>query len=430
MNPTRREQLRELRQRLQVSPLLDRKSLADFRVEYGEDVLAQLEELIEDCSNTSNQFIFSGHTGCGKSTLLAELKNRIEGRFFTVFFSIAESLERSSVNHINILFLIAVEMMRRAEEQKIAIAPKQKELFYRWFDKHTQIEEENTSAELSAGFDFLKVLQGKIKSDAAIRDKFETEFRKDFRSLRETINLIATEIKLASKLEVVVIIDDIDKLDLSTVRNIFKDNIKALLQTEFAVLYTIPIATLRDGELRYSIESETENRIVFMPVLKLYDRKSLYQASAEPIEANLKVLREVLQKRDIDNLIEMETLDQLILLSGGVLRELVRLTNECSRLALVKLRSLSEDQWFTVKIDAEILQEALNNLRNDYAITYGTVDYDILKITYEKKEPVDPKQKEFLTLLHNVSVIEYRNADTWYGLHPLVVDLLKLRKVI
>ncbi|MGL5034949.1 MAG: AAA family ATPase, partial [Microcystaceae cyanobacterium] len=67
-----------------------------------------------------------------------------------------------------------------------------------------------------------------------------------------------------------VIIDDLDKLDLSKIEETFKNNVKALLEPNFIVIYTILIATIRDGVLKKHIEDEISNRIFVMPVLKIY----------------------------------------------------------------------------------------------------------------------------------------------------------------
>jgi hypothetical protein len=67
----------------------------------------------------------------------------------------------------------------------------------------------------------------------------------------------------------------------------------------------------------------------------------------------------------------------------------------------------------------------LENLRNGMAITLSKNDRSILQTTYQNHKPDDPKDQEFLDLLHNISAIEYRNAQTWYDVHPLIVDQLR-----
>lgn len=93
---------------LELLPLVEEKDLQQFRVDYGEETIEELEQLTEDSPNSDGKIIFSGHRGCGKSTLLAEFSKRLSDRYFVVLFSIAETIEMSDVNHINILFTIAV----------------------------------------------------------------------------------------------------------------------------------------------------------------------------------------------------------------------------------------------------------------------------------------------------------------------------------
>ncbi|MCE2906602.1 MAG: hypothetical protein LW814_16570 [Anabaena sp. CoA2_C59] len=83
-----------------------------------------------------------------------------------------------------------------------------------------------------------------------------------------------------------------------------------------------------------------------------------------------------------------------------------------------------------MQIDEMILQEALDSLRNDMTITLSKTDREILQQTYTDYRPDDPKQQEFLDLLHNVYVIEYKNTESWYDLHPLIIQQLKLENLI
>jgi hypothetical protein len=57
-----------------------------------------------------------------------------------VFFSISDVIEMSDVNHVTILFAMAVKLMEAAEQRHIRIGSKTKDAFYEWFSKHTQTE--------------------------------------------------------------------------------------------------------------------------------------------------------------------------------------------------------------------------------------------------------------------------------------------------
>jgi len=417
---------------LQLQPLVKPEEIANFRVPYGDNLIDELEQLVLDCSDYSNQLFFAGHRGCGKSTLLAEFAQEFDDNYLTIFFSISDLIETTAINHINILFAIALQIMAKAEEQNIKIDAKKKEQFFNWFKDKTQIEESKIGAELEAGFDFLGFLKSKLKAEASIREVIETKFSHDFRDLIDTLNLIATEISLACKKQIVVIIDDLDKLDLDAIEKIFLKNIKALLQPNFFVIYTLPIATIRDGVLKKHIEDETSNRIFVMPVLKIYRKGESHQENTQPVKVTIDKLQDILRKRIDKTLLEDDILLQISLSSGGVIRELVRIAQKCCSLVLVKLRQKARKQESIddVRIDAEILQEALDILRNDMTITLSKTDRQILQQTYINYRPDDPKQQEFLDLLHNIYAIEYKNTESWYDLHPLVIEQLKLEELI
>jgi predicted AAA+ superfamily ATPase len=93
---------------LELFPLMQEKEMAQFRVDYGDDLIADLIQLVEDSPNGDGKIIFTGHRGCGKSSLLAEFSRQIQEKYFVVLFSIADTIEMSAVNHVNILFAIAL----------------------------------------------------------------------------------------------------------------------------------------------------------------------------------------------------------------------------------------------------------------------------------------------------------------------------------
>lgn len=412
---------------LELLPLIGQKDLDQFRVDYGAEVIEELEQLVEDSPNGDGKIIFTGHRGCGKSTLLAEFSRRFEDRYFVVLFSISETIEMSDVNHVNILFAIAVNLMYEAEARKVEIPKSTKDAFYKWFATRIKTETETLEAEVSGGFDLLKLFKSALKVNASVRNEIKQEFERKISDLVARINEMAAVIQVTLKKEVLVIIDDLDKLELERVNDIYRDNIKALCQPNFRIIYTIPIAVLRDKFLRPLIETETNDQVVVMPVLKLFEKGQSRQSNPQPRAQAKDVLCEILQKRITDELIETQAVEQIVLNSGGVLRELIRIANECCRICLRLIRRKPGE---AIIINEQILDEAVNNIRNDFAVPLGKLDYTILQTTYQNFTPDDPKEAEFLDLLHGLYVLEYRNRKNWYDVHPIVVELLKEQGLI
>jgi hypothetical protein len=422
------ESFREAYRNLELLPLIDQKDLDRFRVDYGNSVIEELIQLVEDSPSGSGKIVFTGHRGCGKSTLLAEFGRRCSDRYFVVFFSISDTIEMSDVNHINILFAIAVRLMVEAEKNQVQIPPSTKEAFHKWFAKKIRVEEEKISAETSVGFDLFNLISGKLKADATVRQEIKHEFERKISELIAQINIIAAVIRNATNKDVLVIIDDLDKLDLARVNEIYRDNLKALCLPQFQIIYTIPIAVLRDKFLRPLIETETNDQVVVMPVIKLFEKDEIRKSDRVPRAEAMHVLCEVISKRIAGELLEKQAAEKIVLYSGGVLRELIRITNECCRICLRLVRRQPGAQ--SLKIDDEILEEAVNTIRNDFAIPLGKIDYEILQTTYKEFQPDDPKRAEFLDLLHGLYALEYRNRQNWYDVHPIVTDLLRDRGLI
>ncbi|MBD2201347.1 ATP-binding protein [Calothrix sp. FACHB-1219] len=421
------ELFQEAYSNLELFPLMEKNEMEKFRVEYGDDLIADLNQLVEDSPNGDSKIIFTGHRGCGKSTLLAEFSRQIQNNYFVVLFSIADKIEMSAVNHINILFAIAVNLMSEAEARQVEIPQSTKEALYQWFATRTRTEELNFKAEAEIGFDLLKLISSKLKADATVRDEIKQEFERKISDLVARINEIAALIQTATKQDVLVIIDDLDKLDLGRVNEIYKDNIKALCQPNFRIIYTIPIAVLRETFISTILTTETNDQIVVMPVLKIFEKGKNRLPHAQPRPETIKILGEVLQKRIASELIAEQTAEKIVIYSGGVLRELIRIAKECCRICLRLIRRNSAEE---IIIDDNILFQAINKIRNDFSIRLGRIDIDILQNVYKQFMPNDPKQPEFLDLLHGLYVLEYRTDETWYDVHPILIESLKNKGVI
>ncbi|QLE58297.1 ATP-binding protein [Nostoc sp. TCL26-01] len=412
---------------LELFPLMEEKTMEDFRVDYGKDLIADLIQLVEDSPNGDGKIVFTGHRGCGKSSLLAKFSKQIQNNYFVVLFSIADSIEMSAVNHINILFAIALNLMSEAEARKVQIPQTTKDQIYGWFATRTRTTEVELGAGLELGFDLLSFLKAQLKADAKVREEITQEFERKISDLVARINEIAALIQVAAQKEVIVIIDDLDKLDLGRVNDIYRDNIKALFQPNIRIIYTIPIAVMCDTFLWPLISAETNYQTVVMPVIKIFAKSDKRLPNAQPRSEATNILCEILQKRISGELIDKSAAEKIVVYSGGVLRELIRLANGCCRICLRLIRQKPGEK---VVIDDQIIEQAIKQIRNDLSMRLGKDDFEILQVTYEQFEPEDVQQQEFLELLHGLYVLEYRNDETWYDVHPILVETLKRRGLI
>jgi energy-coupling factor transporter ATP-binding protein EcfA2 len=430
---------------LQLEPLVTQSMLAKFGVEYQLDLVDELEQAVEDAVAADNKLVFTGHRGCGKSTLLAELGFRLieSGRYFVVMFSISDTIERSAVDHVNILFSMALQLLENAERRRVKLKPGIKKELYRWLGKHTQTESQGAEAEIEvsgeAGVEggipgllkFLAAIKSKMKVNSVVRQEITQEFARRISDLIGKINEIQAYVENATGQQVLVIIDDLDKLDLSVTDSIFTKNIQPLLDPNCRIIYTIPIATLRDVSLKRNIEAHVK-KIHTMRVAKFFSKSVVRQADRVADPGYVEIFGQVLDRRLPSELMEPEVKQQIILKSGGVLRELIRLVDRCCDRGMQQLRSQlrSPREEPLVIVNQKILDQVLTDMQIEFAEPLGQTDFEALKQIYQDLKPKDTENQRFLDLLHGLYILEYRNAVLWYDLNPIVVDLLKAEGVI
>ena len=161
-----------------------------------------------------------------------------------------------------------------------------------------------------------------------------------------------------------------------------------------------------------ALNSEGVVRPHLFPVAKFFPKDDRRNPKAEPIAKSLNTFLRMLEKRIPPDLIDPEIAREMVLYSGGVMRELVRIGRECCTESMVQLEIEPDRQ--TLKIDREILTIAVQNLRNDFARQIGSSLYDLLGQVYKNSEPEDTSNEGFVKLLHGLMVLEYENAALWY----------------
>lgn len=439
MTNDRLESFRTAFQNLDVIPLVTPNQLDRLRVEYGTEIIVALEQLVADCSPANNKIIFTGHRGSGKSTLLGQFCREMQDKYFVVFFSISELIEMSDVNHVNILFATAVKLMEDAKSRDIKISSKTEKAFYLWFSEHTKTETNSreSTLELEAGIDsgadawfikFFAKLKSTLKANSVIRDEIKDKFTRKISDLVDRINDIATAIEAASGKEILVVIDDLDKLGLELVDRVYRNNISSLFQPQFRIIYTIPMAATRDLSLRGIIKDATKNRIQSMWATKFFPFGADKQPNAVPVAESVKVFEKILAKRMPLELIEPAVVNMIILKSGGALREFIRIARQCCQVCLVQLRQ--DPSLQDIRITEEIFKKAITDLRIEMTEPLGQNAFEILAQVYQKNAPQDGADQIFLDLLHELYILEYKNDDLWFGVNPIIKDLLERRGLI
>ncbi|WP_346293858.1 P-loop NTPase fold protein [Sphaerothrix gracilis] len=284
MDEVRLRQFQQAYQDLDLFPLIEASDIEKFRIDYGLDVLVRLRQEI-NASVKNGKFVFAGHRGCGKSTLLKRLAVEMYPNHSVIFFSIADQIEMSDVSHVNILYTIAIMLLSYASKKQIAVPQTIQETLLGWNTTlRKQVETEATKGNLGLGLEIFKLLTAKLQQERVFREELEKTFKKKISDLVGKCDRLAAAIQTATKQPVLVIIDDLDKLDLSRVETIYRDNIKSLFSPQFRIVFTIPIAATREPQVTGALNSAGVVRPRLFPVAKFYGKSDRHNSEAEPNE--------------------------------------------------------------------------------------------------------------------------------------------------
>ncbi|MGK7925468.1 MAG: hypothetical protein AB4290_09510 [Spirulina sp.] len=390
-----------------------------------------------------------GHPGVGKSTELTRLIQKVENQFSVIRFSVIADLNPSNFNPLDVLLLM---MMEVAEKTEMAVekggagkmpSPKILQEILDWFatEKTIRISSGEAAIAVEAGagakddslwnkiIGVFASLRGSIKY-AYTRKKEIIEYR-----LARTNDLIDMANRLldecnqalqdAKGRDWLFIGEDFDKAGITgrSLKSLFIEKANIFSELKTHLIFNLPISIYSDsnaGQLPFS----HENRLMIPDT-------PVFQEDREPHARGRGAIREVLTVRVDPDLFEPNTMERLIVASGGNLRDLFSMTNYAADTAILR----ESDNG---KINDEDVTVAIANMRTEYERRLGVNAYDETEIVYEDKAKLMQRlyngekdaqvPTQILYTLLNCRAVQEFNG--WFGIHPLVVDLLKAQKRI
>lgn len=382
-----------------------------FHVEREGKPLDRLKRALLRENRQLPKYFFSGHRGCGKSTELNRLHvdEGINKKYFMVKYSVKDVCDVNNLNYVDVLFSIGAQLYIQYIEPGRELRPELVKELKTW--KNTvveQITEEKESTETSGGVDikafFLSFL-AKIKSEDTTRKTIREKIEPRLSDLIDKINLIVSDIKGKEGKEVLVVIDDLDKPSLEQAKKIFYDNYTAITQPACAIVYTVPISIYFAPEFTAIRDSR-----FFLPNIKLHiknDRNNLH-------EPGYRLMKTFVFRRMQEKLIETESLNLAIKMGAGVFRETARIMQIAADSAIENGRK---------RIAQQDVQRAEREIRSDFKRILRSEDYDTLAGVYKNNEIRGIEKIGHL--LHNLSILEYVNDETWCDVHPTLEELVK-----
>jgi len=358
----------------------------------------------------SIKVLFSGHRGSGKSTELTRLAKDLENEFFIVRFS-ARVLNLADLNYVDIILTCAAALFREATDKarKVRIPAALWKDVLDWLTQEITTETTITvprSGSASAKINALVFsIEGKYGREAATRTTMRDRLHTRVNDLIEQVNVGCKEIEKVTGRRPLVIFEDIDKTDLAHARDLFFDHATTLNSPACGIIYTFPIALCYSNEFRARIGDYS--RHFLLPNVSLYNKDNT------PNPAGRDALREVVTRRVSESVFADAALDSIIELSGGLMRDLVRLVSDAATFALTEGKPA---------ITAEIVRRVAAEIGNDFRRLLLPEHYEALRKARATKQ-ITPDET-MRQLLENLSLLEYRNDDTWCDAHTIVRTLL------
>jgi len=449
----------------------DRKYYIDFSSVRGGKIIEELKDNITFFSpDEPTCELFTGHIGCGKSTELLRLKADLEREgFHVVYFESSQDLEMGDVDIGDILLAIArrvSESLENLEKVKIGESETLKNLL-RGAAKLLQTEIElsaeasvpgigkvaaSTEGKFSAevglpgvgqvkasekeGVSLVALGIGKItaktKNSPELRNKLREYLEPRTTGILEAINQELLEparekLKQQGLKGLVVIVDNLDRVESrdkpwgrSQPEYLFVDRGEQLRQLKCHTIYTMPLGLMFSNELngltsRFMVDPKV---LPMVPAL-LRDGSECPEGMGLLRQMVLaRAFPDVEPEKRLNSITEVfdrpETLDRLCLVSGGHVRELLRLLNDWIK----KNR--------TPPLVREGLEEVIRSRRNQMALAITDDEWELLRQVQERKQVSG--DDGYRVLIRSMFVYEYRDCEgSWFEVNPILAEAGRLQ---
>lgn len=415
----------------------DSKYYIDFASVRGGKIIEQLKRTITRLSpDEPTCQLFTGHIGTGKSTELLRLKEELQKEeFHVVYFESSKDLDMADVDITDILLSVARQVSDSLEQIKINLQTARFNALLQGLDDVLKIHLNGDFLDLagSNNSDKFKGLSlsyaiGKITEKAKDAPNLRSQLRQ---YLEPRTNLIFEvinqellepaihELKKHNKAGLVVIIDNLDRVDISlkpTGRRqpeyLFVDRGEQLKKFNCHVVYTIPLVLIFSNNLgQLTSRFGVDPKVLPMVPVRLRDGSDCLEG--------LDLLRKMVIKRAFPNLngqdnLELvmevfdtqETLDRVCRVSGGHVRNLLQLIYSCVQ---------EEDPPLT----RTILEKVIRQRRHQLTLAINSEEWELLQ-QVAKFKTVSGESK-YQMLLRSLWVFEYRYRDDyWFDINPIL----------
>lgn len=379
-----------------------------------------------DFSESSSVNLLTGPRGSGKSTELKRLSAQLTENDCEVFH-VDMSQYMNLTTAVDVTdFLISV----MAAFSDIVFDRFGKDFSHTSYPErlatllNTEIDIESTSFKTNVG-----TIKASLKGDPSFKKQLQDCLKGHVSQIVEqahefaesVVAFIRKQAKNPDK-KVVLLVDSVEQirgvgsdaeLVYKSVENLFSAHSDSLRFPTMHVVYTIPpyMSALAPGVARVL----GGNAVQTLPSIHVRTTDNLDD------EHGLQIMHAILSKRcaTLNEILTTEQVKQLARLSGGDIRNYFRFVRNC----LVKAGSSS---GCDLPLADHLFERAINPFRREMFIPLDDLEW-LRKIDESSDHKLTSKESlaQFARFLDSGLVLNYRNGKDWYGVNPLLRELLE-----
>ena len=320
------------------------------------------------------KIVFSGYRGSGKTLELRRFQEKINhpDRYLSILVEIEKELEVARFQPEDFFVLIITKLVERLYEEKIEFDSKVLEEIQTSWISDTVVEKtekksisDTHTGEIGFTFKALLKLGANLKSTFANETDEATSIRQNvktnFTILIDQLNIVLEDIRSSLRNnpniadDILFILDGSEKISKSTYEELFIDREYLINKLNLNLICAIPIYTFYNIHHKTALNSYFESTL---PMIRVSDK-------------NRALLKEIITKRIDEQLFfDEDVLEHIVQMSGGSIRQMLRIVNRAIIDAL------------GAKITMDSLQKTIEALSNNM---YESLRQEEKKILIEGK---------------------------------------------
>ncbi len=361
-------------------------------------------------SDRGAKVLFSGCRGSGKTTELMRLCAAVQDQFFVVFFDTVTSVDFVTIDHVQLLLALTLQVYEAATQQRVKLPRQIAEELYDLVSIAGIAEEKSRDAQVDIGAELnvqLARLTGTLGLGAGTAKTITRQLEPRLGETLGKLNNLIEEVAKKRNKRMLIIVDGLDRAPLQVQRDLFLRFGEALYSPECHIVYVVAPTLLHEPDtsaINYAVSAHYR-----LPNFQVVKR------NASPDMIGRRLLKEVITRRVGESLFSKRALDDIVAHSGGLVRDLVHL----ARHALVGAEIEEARQ-----VGRTHAKEAIRHQAASFARALSQDHLDLLASMGTTGILPRTEITKFLIETHIILQLE-DDLGPWYVVHPCLATVME-----